>query len=187
MTEPDNNREWPCRFPNRKAAAQKVALGNSLPSVRVDSRLVHRIAVREWGLPSTRCPGKMWRSEDHGTISCMLAHPDNPMIVRIETRPLEIVDPGGSQWMPDDWRAALWEYCQAWPSSGCEYGPFLALTEERRCDFIRKMAEELVASDNIGCRLIAHDVGMFAAIDYELPEPPENVLPVASQPPTPQC
>jgi hypothetical protein len=137
--------------------------------VRIDARLVHRIGVREWGLPSMCVPGKLWRSEQKGTISCMTAKGAHR--VNIETFPLVVVGAGEAQWMPDGWRAALWEYVQAWPSSGCDYGPFLALTEEQRCDFIRKMAADLVKSDNIGCRLVAHDIGQFAALDYELPEP----------------
>lgn len=144
-------------------------------SVRIDERLIHRIGVREWGMPSMCVPGKIWRSKDRQTISCMLAHPTDEALVRTETLTLEIVKPGDDQWMPDEWRAALWDYVQKWPSSGCGYSPFLALTEAQRCDFIRERAKELVASDNIGCRLIAHDIGMFAAIDYELPEPADNV------------
>ena len=94
----------------------------------------------------------------------------NPNGVAIQTLPLTVVEAGGEQWMPDSWRAALWEYVQAWPWSGSGYGPFLALTEGQRCNFIRELAEELVKSDNIGCRAIAHDIGQFAAYDYELPE-----------------
>ena len=74
--------------------------------------------------------------------------------------------------MPDEWRAAIWEYVQAWPSSGCGYGPFVAVTEEQRCHFIRQMAKDLVLSDNIGCRSIAHDVGQFASLDFEIQEVP---------------
>lgn len=145
-----------------------------MDTVRIDARLLGRIGVREWGMPSMCIPGKMWRSEEGGTISCMLAHPTDPSLVRTETLPLEVVDPGKEQRMPDAWRAALWEYVQAWPSSGCGYGPFLALTEEQRCSFIRDRAKKLVASDNIGCRLIAHDIGQFASIDYEIIEPQET-------------
>lgn len=138
-------------------------------AVRIDARLIHRIGVREWGLPSMCVPGKIWQSEVNGTISCMTAKGADR--VNIETLPLQIVEPGESQYMPDTWRAALWEYVQEWPASGCCYGPFLALTEEQRCDFIRTMAKELVASGNIGCRSIAHQIGEFAAIEYELAEP----------------
>ena len=137
--------------------------------VRIDARLIGRIGIREWGLPSMCIPGKIWRSEEHKTISCMIAKGTDH--VNIETLPLEIVEPGTEQWMPDTWRAALWEYVQAWPSSGCGYGPFLALTEEQRCDFIRERAKRLVASDNIGCRHIAHDIGQFASLEYEIIEP----------------
>lgn len=137
--------------------------------VKIDERLIHRIGVREWGLPSMCIPGKIWRSEKHGTISCMLAKGAD--MVTTETLPLVIVEAGETQWMPDAWRSALWEYVQAWPSCGCEYGPFLALTEEQRCDFIRLRAKELADSDNIGCCLIAHSIGQFAAVDYELTIP----------------
>lgn len=151
--------------------------GTSLPPrngspkpVRIDERLIHRIGVREWGLPSICMPGKIWRSEDHGTITCMVAHED-PSKVKIETLPLLTIPAGESMSeMPDHWRAALWEYVQAWPHSGMCYGPFLALSEAQRCDFIRKMAEKLVKSDNIGCRSIANDIGEFAAYGYELSE-----------------
>jgi len=101
----------------------------------------------------------------------MLEHPTDPKLIRTETLPLEIIPAGESMSvMPDHWRAALWEYVQAWPWSGCGYGPFLALTEEERCEFIRKLALHLVKSDNIGCCSIAHDIGQFAAWGYELPE-----------------
>lgn len=140
---------------------------NDQKPVTVDQRLVHRIGVREWGMPSLVMPGKMWRSEEHGTISCMVA--SGPDHVRTETRPLEIVAPGEHQWMPDEWRAALWEYVQAWPSSGMELGPFLAITEQERCDFIRAQAGRLLEADNIGLRLVAHDIGAFASVEFETP------------------
>ncbi len=143
--------------------------GSSVTPVRIDERLIHRIGVREWGLPSLCMPGKIWRSKERGTISCMT--PKDKEHVNIETLPLVVVSAGESQWMPDTWRASLWEYVQAWPASGCGYGPFLAITEEQRCDFIRKMAKDLAASDNIGCRSIAHNIGQFAAYDYERVEP----------------
>jgi len=137
-------------------------------AVKIDERLIDRIGVREWGLPSICMPGKMWRSEINGTISCMVPHEDASK-VKIETRPLVIIPAGCEMsWLPDSWRAALWEYVKAWPNSGCGYGPFLAITEEERCDFIRKWAKELVESDNIGCLGTANDIGEFAAYGYEL-------------------
>lgn len=146
-------------------------MNNDQEPVRIEERLLRRIGIREWGMPSMCMPGKIWRSEDNGTISCMVPH-EEPTKVKIETRPLTILTDGfKASWMPDHWRAALWEYVQAWPSSGCGLGPFLALTEAQRCDFIRKRAEELVKSDNIGCRHIAHDIGQFAALEYEIIEP----------------
>lgn len=36
------------------------------------------------------------------------------------------------------------------------------------------MAAQLVMADNIGCRHLAHDIGMFAALEYELPDSPVN-------------
>lgn len=134
--------------------------------VKIDERLIHRINVREWGLPSLCIPGKMWRSEKNKTISCMT--PKGTDRVNIEILPLAIVPAGEEQWMPDTWRKSLWEYAQAWPASGCEYGPFLAISEEQRCNFIRELAKTLVASDNIGCRSIADDIGMLAAWGYQL-------------------
>jgi len=145
-------------------------------TVKIENRLIHRIGIREWGMPSLCVPGKIWRSEKNGTISCMVPHQD-PSKVAIETHPLVITTDGFASWIPDHWRAALWEYCQAWPSSGMEYGPFLALTEEQRCDFLRARAKQLVASDNIGCRHIAHDIGMFAALDYQIIEPRQEAIP----------
>lgn len=136
--------------------------------VRIDSRLIHIIGVREWGMPGMCVPGKMWRSEEKGTISCMVPHATDPSKVTIETLPLAVTPPDSISVMPDHWRAALWEYCQAWPSSGACYGPFLAITEKERCDFIRKQAAELVKSDNIGCRSIADGIGMLAAYGYQL-------------------
>jgi len=135
--------------------------------VRIDSRLVHRIGVREWGLPTLRIPGQIWQSEDRGTISCML--PGEGDRLRIDTRTLRVVEPGEDQWMPDEWRAALWEYVQAWPASGTGYGPFLAITEAERCAFIRERAREIVDGDDIGCLLVAHGIGEFASVDYETP------------------
>lgn len=135
--------------------------------VRIDERLIGRIGVREWGLPSMCIPGKIWRSEKNGTVTCMTAKGTDR--VNIETLPLVVVGAGESQWMPDGWRVALWEYVQAWPHSGCGYGPFLAITEEQRCDLIRKMAAELVKSDNIGCCSIANCIGELAAYGYPHP------------------
>lgn len=147
--------------------------------VKIESSLLHRIGVREWGMPSMCIPGKIWRSETHSTITCMVPHED-PTKVKIETLPLVIVEGNWEpSWMPDHWRSALWEYVQAWPYSGCELGPFLAITDEQRCDFIRKMAQELVSSDNIGCRMIAHNIGQFASLDFPLVETTEHAeLPV---------
>lgn len=136
-------------------------------AVRIDERLVDRIGVREWGLPSLCMPGKIWRSKSNRTITCMLPHED-PSKVKMETLPLVVIPAGEMSWMPDAWRDALWEYVQAWPSSGHGLGPFLAITEEQRCDFIRNWAKQLVASDNIGCCSIANAIGEFAAYGYEL-------------------
>lgn len=153
------------------APSTETSCSPDLEPVKIEKRLIHRIGVREWGMPSICIPGKIWRSEEKATISCMVPHED-PTRVKIETRPLTILTDGFKMsWMPDHWRTALWEYCQAWPSSGMEYGPFLALTEQQRCDFIRERAKMLVESDNIGCRLIAHDIGQFAAVDYQIVEP----------------
>jgi hypothetical protein len=156
-----------------ESKASELAPASCSPPVKpvtIDKMLLHRIGVREWGLPSLCMPGKIWRSEKHGTITCMVAHEDKSK-VKIETLPLVVIEGNFEpSWMPDHWRAALWEYVQAWPNSGCDLGPFLALTEEQRCDFIRRRAAELVKSDNIGCRHIAHDIGQFAALQYPLPE-----------------
>lgn len=108
-------------------------------------------------------PGKIWRSEKHGTITCMTPHEDASK-VKIETLPLVVIPAGEMSWLPDSWRAALWEYVQAWPDSGHSLGPLLAITEEQRCDFIRNWAKKLVEADNIGCCSIANAIGEFAAM-----------------------
>lgn len=134
--------------------------------VEIDERLLHRIGVREWGLPSLITPGQIWRSQENKTISCML--PSGPDNVRIETRKLVVVSPWRRSWMPKEWREALWEYAKEWPHSGSQYGPFLSVSEKERCDFIRMLCEKLLRGDNIGCRSIAHDIGMMASVEYEL-------------------
>ena len=139
-----------------------------LDPVRIESRLVNRIGVREWGLPSLVTPGQIWRSETHGTISCMTPNGSNS--VHIETRKLEIIAPGEVSWMPDNWRSSLWEYVKAWPSSGCPLAPFLAISRPERNEFLRQLARELVSSDEIGCRYIAHSIGQFAAFEFETVE-----------------
>jgi hypothetical protein len=147
--------------------------------VKIESSLLHRIGVREWGLPSMCIPGKIWRSEKYKTVTCMVPH-DDAGKVKIETLPLVVIEGNWEpSWMPDHWRSALWEYVQAWPHSGCELGPFLAITEKRRCEFIRNMAKQLVSSDNIGCRSIAHSIGQFASLDFplvEITEPSETLV-----------
>jgi len=140
---------------------------NKLDTVRIEKRLVSRIGVREWGLPTLVMPGKIWRSREKGLISCMLASGDTR--IRTETRTLEVINIGEYSRMPDTWRDALWEYVQAQPYSGCGFGPFLRITEKQRCDFIRKMAIELSNSDDIGCRSMAESVGALAAWGYEIP------------------
>ncbi len=142
-------------------------------AARIDERLIPRIGIREWGLPTLCCPGKLWRSVLRGTITCMTEKKDDPDRVEIETLPLHIMPAGSAQWLPSKWRDALWSYVQEWPHSGCGYGPFLQISEEQRCDFIRKLAAELVKSDNIGCCSIADSIGQFAAYGYELADPPK--------------
>ena len=158
-------------------ASLGAATGSPIP-VRIDERLIGQIGVREWGMSSICMPGKMWRSEKHGTISCMAPHEDASK-VKIETLPLVVIPAGEMSQMPDSWRAALWEYVQAWPDSGHGYGPFLSITEEQRCDFIRNWAKKLVASDNIGCCSIANAIGEFAAYGYELSENDKALRPEA--------
>lgn len=140
----------------------------TLPPVKIDTRLVGAIGIREWGMPGLCVPGKLWRSENHGTVTCMLAGPD-PNRVKIDTRPMEIVEAGEDQWMPDEWRVALWSYAQEWPESGSAYGPWLAITEAERNAFLRKLGARLVGADEIGCRMIANMIGELAAWGYRLP------------------
>lgn len=134
--------------------------------VKIDERLIQRIGVREWGLPTLVFPGQIWRSEKTNTITCMVAN--GAVNVSIRTLPLEIIPAGELSLMPDEWRAALWEYVRTYPHSGCGYGPFLAITEAERCDFIRELGKRLMQSDSIGCRSIANSIGEFAAWGYEL-------------------
>ncbi len=135
--------------------------------VKIEERLIGRIGVREWGLPSICMPGKIWRSEKHGTISCMVPHEDANR-VKIETLPLVIIPAGEMSIMPEHWRESLWEYVKTWPDSGHGLGPFLSISEAKRCDFIRNWARELASSDNIGCCSIANAIGEFSAYGYEL-------------------
>ena len=138
-------------------------------SVKIEQRLLKRIGVREWGLPTLVMPGKIWRSENCGTVSCMLAN--GPNMVRTETLPIEVIRVGELSVMPLAWREAIWEYVQAWPSSGCGLGPFLAISEEERCSFVRMLGEKLVSADDIAALSIAHDIGQFASYEYETVEP----------------
>lgn len=146
----------------------KSATTNCSSPVSIEARLIVRIGIREWGLPSMVMPGQIWRSEKHKTISCMVLHATDANLVTTETRKLEMVDVGEFSVMPDHWRDALWEYVQRWPSSGCHLGPFLRISEETRNRFLRELGERLVESDEIGCRHIAHDIGDIAAMGFEI-------------------
>lgn len=137
--------------------------------VSIDERLVSRIGVREWGLPTMAMPGQVWRSEKHQTMSCMVACED-PAIVQVETRPLVVLAVGELSWIPDHWRAAMWEYVQAWPHSGCGLGPLLAISREERHALLRRLANDLLATDEIGSVGIANSLGLLAAVDFERPE-----------------
>lgn len=142
-------------------------------TVRLDERLVGFIGVREWGLPSLCMPGKIFRSAKNETISCMVSRPEtNFRFVRIETLSLKVVKAGEKQWLPKHWMDAIWTYVQAYPMSGYHLGPLLNITEKERCDFIRKLARDLlVDSDNIGCQLIANAIGGIAAYGWEPIQP----------------
>lgn len=137
--------------------------------VQIEERLIHRIGVREWGLPSLCVPGQIWRSEQHQTISCMVPHATDATMVTTETLPLEVIGIGELSIMPDHWRDALWEYAQEYPHSGCCFGPFLRITRDERNALIRKMAEGL--KDDIGCHMIAHSMGQLASVEFETVEP----------------
>ena len=134
--------------------------------VKIESRLLRRIGIREWGLPSMVMPGQIWRSQENQTISCMT--PLDDLNVKIESRKLEVLNVGEMSWLPDHWRYALWEYVQRWPDSGCKYGPFLAINEIERNQFLRNLGKRLVDSDEIGCRSIANSIGEFAAWGFEI-------------------
>lgn len=134
--------------------------------VTIEQRLLNRIGVREWGYPSMVMAGQIWRSESHGTISCMIQKDERN--VMIQTRKLEVIGVGEMSWMPDSWREALWEYVRQWPSSGCKYGPFLAISDTERNQFLRDLGKQLVESDEIGCRHIANMIGEFASYGFEI-------------------
>jgi hypothetical protein len=114
-------------------------------------------------------PGQVWRSEKHQTMSCMVACED-PAIVQVETRPLVVLAVGKLSWLPDHWRSAMWEYVQAWPHSGCGLGPLLAVSREERHALLRRLASDLLATDEIGAVGIADSLGLLAAVDFERPE-----------------
>lgn len=137
--------------------------------VSIEERLVPRIGVREWGLPTLVMPGQIWRSERYQTVSCMVSCED-PEKVQVETRPLVVLPIGELSWLPDHWRSAMWEYVQAWPHSGCGLGPLLAISREERHALLRKLAHDLLATDEIGAETIGHSIGLLAAIDFERPE-----------------
>jgi len=135
--------------------------------VRIDWRLVERIGVREWGLPTLRMPGKVWRSREHHTLSCML--PNGREKLKIETRPYAAVMPekGDRLWMPMTWRRAMWQYVKAHPFSGSQLGPFLSVDDAKRNALLRKLGEQLAKADDIGARSIAHHIGEIAAYACE--------------------
>ena len=137
--------------------------------VSIDERLVKRIGVREWGLPTLVVPGQIWRSEKRRTVSCIVASND-PGKVEIETRPLVVLPIGEFSWLPDHWRLALWQYVQSWPHSGCGLGPLLAISRAERHAMLRRLASDLLATDEIGSVGIANSLGLLAAVDFELLE-----------------
>lgn len=136
--------------------------------VQIEERLIHRIGVREWGLPTLVMPGQIWRSEERRTISCMV--PSTALeTVSTETLPLEVIPMGYLSVMPDHWRDALLEYVKAHPHSGSGLGPFLRITEGERNALIRSMTEGL--GDDIGCRFVAKCMGELASVEFETVEP----------------
>ncbi len=86
-------------------------------AVRLTSYNLRKISVREWGIPTFCGAGKMWRSERHRTITCLLPLPDDPKSLRVEVRHLLIVDHAGDQWIPATWLKAAAVYAKAWPGS----------------------------------------------------------------------
>ena len=77
-----------------------------LRTVKLTSRNLHRLNVREWGLPTGCYIGRMWRSEQARTATCLLPIPGDPAHLRTETRAVLIVDHHEEQWMPATWKAA---------------------------------------------------------------------------------
>jgi hypothetical protein len=79
---------------------------------------LHRLGVREWGfLPTGTYIGRTWRSEKHGTVSCILPVAAKPTTRLIETRRVLIADRPEQQWLPASWRKAIAAYKQQWPDS----------------------------------------------------------------------
>lgn len=78
---------------------------------------MHKLNVREWGIPSFCGPGRMWRSEAHHTVTCLLPLRGDPAHLRAETRRLLIVDRAAEQWIPATWRQAVAVYAKEWPAS----------------------------------------------------------------------
>ena len=134
----------------------------------IESRIVDRISVREWGLPLLQVPGKIWRSENNCTVTCMV-ETDTVNVVRLETLPLQVMAIGELSQIPNHWRESIWGYVKAYPASAYGLAPLLDITTEQRCDFVRQQAERLVASDNIGCLSIAHMIGQLASVGFEFP------------------
>ena len=83
--------------------------------IRLTSYNIAKIGIREWGLPTGRYVGKLWRSERNRTITCLLPHDADTL--RAESRHVLIVDRPDEQWIPATWRRAMSAYKRQWPDS----------------------------------------------------------------------
>ncbi len=111
--------------------------------VRLRRVLIGRIGVREWGRPSVICPGKMYRSESHSTITCLLPRAND--MVRFETRDLVEVEEPEDEWMPARWRDAMRYYCFEWPTSATYLSGMVRLTEDERLAIMRDCARRVLS------------------------------------------
>ena len=90
---------------------------NRLRPIRLTTRNLHQLGVREWGLPTGCYIGKMWRSERHRVAVCLLPIPKDTSRLSGESRRIYIVEHADEQWIPVTWRRAIATYKRQWPDS----------------------------------------------------------------------
>ena len=137
-------------------------------AVRLGQRLLDRIGVREWGYPSLVTPGQIWRSREAQTVTCIVA--SGKEAVEIDCRPLTIVEPGDSQWIPKLWRSSIWRYVKAYPASGAGLTALVWPADDERAKLLRslKPPEEDWPSAWL---LYANMMGNIAALGATIDDP----------------